>query len=390
MLRTKTIALREPRFTVISGGTAWNNLIDPFKAHTDNVSYIMPISDNGGSTRKILNVFGGPGIGDIRSRLVRLSTQKTREAAAVNKLLEHRLYSTSQTIAKNEWENLLNGSSLLWEGISDSHKEYIHRYFLWIENERHLARNRFDFKGASVGNLYFTGLRLFFNKLSTAIFAFSQIASVPQNTKVLPIFDNVEPISIGAELEDGSIIMGQNEISHPGESVNKDYSDPLPARIKKMFYINHFMNPVSPTADSAVLSDLSEQRTLIYSMGSLFTSIIPPLIARGVGEEIALKPDKKILILNGHNDRETGNASSLEHIHHITRAANRYGELNYAPSDYISHLIVADQTTIAHKSSEIEDLGIKIVPSASIRDGDKALYRAEELVSSIFEIALKD
>lgn len=32
------------------------------------LSYVIGISDNGGSTSEILRVFGGPGIGDVRSR----------------------------------------------------------------------------------------------------------------------------------------------------------------------------------------------------------------------------------------------------------------------------------------------------------------------------------
>lgn len=32
------------------------------------LTYVIGISDNGGSTSEILRVFGGPGIGDVRSR----------------------------------------------------------------------------------------------------------------------------------------------------------------------------------------------------------------------------------------------------------------------------------------------------------------------------------
>lgn len=32
-------------------------------------SSIIPISDNGGSSSELIRVFGGPGIGDVRSEL---------------------------------------------------------------------------------------------------------------------------------------------------------------------------------------------------------------------------------------------------------------------------------------------------------------------------------
>ncbi len=62
---------------VISGGSAANSLVDVFNQITSKrqcpLSYIIPISDNGGSSSEVIRVFGGPGIGDIRSEL-RLSS----------------------------------------------------------------------------------------------------------------------------------------------------------------------------------------------------------------------------------------------------------------------------------------------------------------------------
>jgi hypothetical protein len=59
------------RLVVLSGGSAANNLIEVFTTLcADNgrgLDFILPISDNGGSTSEILRVFGGPGIGDVRS-----------------------------------------------------------------------------------------------------------------------------------------------------------------------------------------------------------------------------------------------------------------------------------------------------------------------------------
>lgn len=50
---------------VFSGGSAANNLVDVFEsvraANDASLSYVIPISDNGGSTSEIIRVFGGPG-----------------------------------------------------------------------------------------------------------------------------------------------------------------------------------------------------------------------------------------------------------------------------------------------------------------------------------------
>ena len=61
---------------VFSGGSAANSLVDVFNEVTQkrasSLSYILPISDNGGSSSELIRVFGGPGIGDIRSMDPRL------------------------------------------------------------------------------------------------------------------------------------------------------------------------------------------------------------------------------------------------------------------------------------------------------------------------------
>jgi hypothetical protein len=51
---------------VFSGGSAANNLVDVFSTVREDkkcpLSYIIPISDNGGSSSELIRVFGGPGM----------------------------------------------------------------------------------------------------------------------------------------------------------------------------------------------------------------------------------------------------------------------------------------------------------------------------------------
>lgn len=68
-----TNSLMENRgIAVFSGGSAANNLVDVFETVRESkncpLSYIIPISDNGGSSSELIRVFGGPGIGDVRSK----------------------------------------------------------------------------------------------------------------------------------------------------------------------------------------------------------------------------------------------------------------------------------------------------------------------------------
>lgn len=58
------VQLQEPQdddtsYIVISGGTGGNAICPAFK----NASYVLPVSDDGGSSSEIIRVLGGPSIG---------------------------------------------------------------------------------------------------------------------------------------------------------------------------------------------------------------------------------------------------------------------------------------------------------------------------------------
>jgi len=91
-----------PSMLVFSGGTAFNGVVEELTKFTTRIAHVLPVSDDGGSTAEIVRVLGGPAVGDIRSRCLRLSSESCAEALAVKRLLGHRL-SSEDSIAKSEW-----------------------------------------------------------------------------------------------------------------------------------------------------------------------------------------------------------------------------------------------------------------------------------------------
>merc|ERR1711939_979420 len=120
---------------IFSGGSAANSLVDVFEAVRVNkscpLSYIIPISDNGGSSSELIRVFGGPGIGDVRSRLVRLipTDPSSPERSAISHLFNHRLSSTFAIDASTEWQLIVSGTADLWHGIPSAKTELIRSFF---------------------------------------------------------------------------------------------------------------------------------------------------------------------------------------------------------------------------------------------------------------------
>ncbi|KAK9267752.1 hypothetical protein L1049_010186 [Liquidambar formosana] len=298
---------------------------------------------------------GGPAVGDIRSRCLRLSDQSTSEALAVRRLLGHRLPLNARA-AKLEWYDIVEGENSLWQGVSKPYRETIRTFLAYFQNQiLRRSDESFCFSNGSIGNFFFAGARIFFQSLDAAIFLFSRVSDIPTESLVLPVISTNDRLTLGCELLDGTIIRGQNEISHPTtgsmEPINKESSSAraLPSRIKRVFYMSsegsNLLHEVFPTANPTVLDQLSNVDCIVYAMGSLFTSICPSLVLLGIGEIISSRSCPKVLLLNGSQDRETSGFSASSFVTAITDALNRtYGDphncLKNHPWQYINTLLV--------------------------------------------------
>ncbi|KAK3254143.1 hypothetical protein CYMTET_36636 [Cymbomonas tetramitiformis] len=217
--------LQDLSLLVFSGGTAFNSVAEELsKQNITKVAHVLPVSDDGGSTAEVLRVLGGPAVGDIRSRCLRLSDESDEEAKAVKELLAHRLHPTDSAQAKSEWYQIIEGNHPLWDPmISQPYADTIRSFLVHFHSEVLRASptsNPFDYVNGSIGNFFFAGARSFFHSIEASIFLYSRVSRIPTDSLVLPcITENHamqdDRITIAAELRDGSIIRGQNQISHP-------------------------------------------------------------------------------------------------------------------------------------------------------------------------------
>jgi 2-phospho-L-lactate transferase/gluconeogenesis factor (CofD/UPF0052 family) len=440
---------------VFSGGSAANSLVDVFegvrRASAATLSYVIPISDNGGSTSEIIRVFGGPGelafffdvavfhiplvphithtfqtlkkpgIGDVRSRLVRLIPADNKpETAAIKHLLNHRL-PPSYDAARAEWFDILEGTHALWRDVPSPKRELVRSFFNSFNLEvvkRVRPTSRFDYSGSSIGNLFLTGARLFTGSFEAAICLLSSICAVPDRVAVLPALNTNFAHHIAAGLVDGTVITGQNDISHPSAptaavplpgrssgttpgthtpalstghdlddddhdnnehdedeevevedanlpgslpalrrpaiAVSKQDEEDLPCRIDRIWYINPYGQEMRLPANPRVLDALRGAHTVVYSIGSLFTSLVPSLVLKGVGEAVASPLIRnKILLLNGTIDRETGPSSDpFSGLDFVATIANACADSRGLPRPsraeyalYVTHVIYIEGPT---------------------------------------------
>lgn len=378
---------------IFKGGTAFNGLLRQFQARFPHSAYIVPITDDGGSSREIGRVFGGPSIGDLRSTLTRLSDESTTEACAVKKLVEYRLSRDDLGHAMTEWHAFLQDEHALYDSISSKYRGLIRTFLCKFEAERlYRISYHFDMRNGSIGNFFFSGARMVLGSLETAIFMYSSVARIPASAYVLPIIDSNERLGIGVQLENGETIIGQHMISHPTDHghVDKNMLIPLPSLIRKLYYTDKFNNKIEPKPHAEVLRKIKQGRGIIYGMGSLWTSIIPSLVLEGVGEAIADLQGPKVMLLNCCHDRETLGMTGKEMIEALCTSLNRYGVLSHPPHAYISHVFVVEGSAIAVDENLFKQWGIQLyrIPAdrfthLSIQNKHYPIYASQELIQSI-------
>lgn len=374
----------------------------------------------------------------MRSRLLRLAPSDAGpETQAIGRLFNHRL-PKSPVAARVEWFDIIESTHALWEGISSPKRELIRSYLNSFNLEavkRIRPSSRFDYSGSSVGNLFLTGARLFTGSFEAAVYLLGTICGVPDRIAVLPAINTNFAHHIAAGLADGTVIVGQNDISHPSQptravpgigiatatggtqtpatttdgqdatagpavvdteehdhvedanlpgslpalrrpaiAFSKTDEEDLPSRIDRIWYINPYGQEIRIPASPRVIDALRSATTVVYSIGSLFTSLVPNLVLKGVGDAVAgplSSVTHKILVLNGTTDRETGPShapfTGLDFVAAIVDAC-AYSRGLPRPRDpseyaqYVSHVIYMDSPAAPRVDrQQLAQMGIETV-----------------------------
>ena len=198
------------KVTVFGGGTGMSTLLKGLKEFPIDLSAVVSVCDDGRSTGKLRKEFNIPAMGDIRKVIISLA----KTEPLMESLLEYRFDTCS------------------------------------------------DLNEHTVGNLLLTAGAKVTGNLSDGIKAISKVLNL--RGKVIPFSE--EDITLVGEMEDGSQVVGESEITES------------PLKIKKVFYKEE------PNVCSEVLDTIKESDLIVFSMGSLYTSIIPNLLSKDVAD----------------------------------------------------------------------------------------------------------
>jgi len=152
-------------------------------------------------------------------------------------------------------------------------------------------------QGHSIGNLIIAGSIKLKDSLIYGITKLEETLNL--SGKVLPVSESI--ITLRGEFEDGEVALGETNIRNRSKKIKKISLEPFYAK---------------PAFE--VLYEIETSELIIIGPGSLYTSIIPPLLFPAVVESIKKSKAKKVYILNLMTEKgETDDFTASMHVQKI-------------------------------------------------------------------------
>ena len=155
-----------------------------------------------------------------------------------------------------------------------------------------------SFEGHTVGNILLTAASEISGNLSDGIDALSKVLNL--KGKVVPLTE--DNVTLMAELGNGTIIEGEHNITLRDEK----------SKINKVYYKEEAV------ATKEALKAIKDADLIVFSMGSLFTSIIPNLLIESIVKEIERSKAPLLYVCNMMTQPgETDDFTVFDHINKL-------------------------------------------------------------------------
>ena len=228
LIYDKKVYNQGPKIVVIGGGNGLNAVLRGLKTYTDNITAVVTVSDYGerkSDSRMILDTLP---LDDVKESLIALASNE------------------------EEMSNLIN-----------------HRFTYG------------SLKSLSFGDIYLLAMQNQYSDFSKSVEKSRDILNI--TGRVLPVTQ--DEIEICAELTDGTIIKGRNEIP---DVMNE-----------KICNINRvYISPSNCKVSPEVVEAIKDADAIVIGPGSLYTNVIPNLLVKGVSKAIRESKGFKIYISN--------------------------------------------------------------------------------------------
>ena len=336
-LLQQTARTRGLRVVAIGGGTGLSTLLKGLKRYVfspaemiteppeiaviRDLSAVVTVSDDGGSSgrlRKELNMLPP---GDIRNCIVALS----EDEALLSKLFRHRFDK---------------GSGL---------------------------------EGHSFGNLFLAALTSLTSDFSEAVRLSSEILLTRGH--IYPA--TTSNIELEALMEDGTRVRGETKIT-----ASK-------GRIKELFVVPSNVGPMPQTLEAIANADL-----ITIGPGSLFTSLIPNLLVRGIPQAIVESPATKVYVCNLMTQaNESLGLTAADHIRALNRHAQGqlfdYALINRTPAseEMTAKYATEGACQIVNDLDAVEAMGVIPVLGDYLEEAGVARHNTARVAHDLMQLA---
>lgn len=254
---------RGPHIVAIGGGTGMPNLLRGLRRHTRNITAIVTVADDGGSSGRLRRELGVLPPGDFRNNIAALS----RDEALMTQVLQYRF---GRQIDK------------------DSHGN---------------GNGRGELQRHAFGNLLLAALTGIMGSFDEALLAAERVLAV--RGRVLP--STLEQVTLVADVQMGETAAAVQQVA--GESAIPKAG----GRIQSVRLAPEHARAYPPALQAIFQADL-----IVLGPGSLYTSILPNLLVSDLAAALYRSRALKIYICNlAIQPGETDNYSVADHVNTI-------------------------------------------------------------------------
>jgi uncharacterized cofD-like protein len=242
---------RGPRVVVIGGGTGQSTILRGLKEHTSNLTAIVAVADDGGSSGVLREELGIPPVGDIRRCLAALADAEN----LVGEVLEHRFAGSPMDAAPE------GGGPL---------------------------------GGHPVGNILLAAMtQLEGGDFEEGIRRANRVLAV--RGQVVPAA--ATPLTLHARTQDGTVVDGQSIITRT-RGIERAW-----------------VTPADVAACEDALAAIADADLIILGPGSLYTSLLPSLLLPEIRDAVLASPALRIYVCNvATQDGETADLDLAGHV----------------------------------------------------------------------------
>lgn len=317
--------LKKAKIACIGGGTGLSTLLSGLKNYSSEITAIVTMCDEGGSSGRLRRILGVPPVGDIRNCLAALS-----EASPVmTQLLNYR-----------------------------------------FQGERYGKDT--ELGGHSLGNLILAALADITGDFNKGLGEASRILNI--SGKVLP--STAADARIWAETEDGQKVYGEENIDlgrYDGKrTIKRLHLEPENAR------------GFRPAVTTLKIADL-----IVAGPGDLYTSIMPNLLITDIKNTIAASSAKRVLIVNIANKPfETPKYKASDYLRAInshcrqnlfTHIIVNINHTHKLPLRLGYHYVEVNK-------EEVEKLGVKVIEGDFVNSKYPLHHDSEKLARAVIGI----